>query len=131
VILLTDIADSISLYISKSTNQVSTRYLDNQNNSNLVINLIFLWPTSSEFDNHTICPEWRLLLDHTLLTINIVIIEKHIQTKKHIIIKNSKEEKNFLAELIESIKGLNIEHISSKKNLEWIIQEFANDIEKI
>jgi len=47
-----------------------------------------------------------------------VIIEKHIQTKKHIIIKNSKEEKNFLAELIESIKGLNIEHISSKKNLE-------------
>ena len=40
--LLTDIADFMSLCISKSTNQVSTRYSDNQNNSNLVINLMFL-----------------------------------------------------------------------------------------
>ena len=40
--LLTDIVDSISLYISKSTNQVPTRYLDNQNDSNSVIDLMFL-----------------------------------------------------------------------------------------
>jgi len=47
-----------------------------------------------------------------------VIIEEHIQIKKCTVVKNSKEEKNFLAELIESIKGLNTEHISSKENLE-------------
>jgi len=40
--LLTDIADFMSLCISKSTNQVPTRYLDNQNNSNSVIDLMFL-----------------------------------------------------------------------------------------
>ena len=40
--LLTDIADSIDLYMSKPTNQVSTRYSNNQNNLNSVINLIFL-----------------------------------------------------------------------------------------
>jgi len=40
--ILTDIADSFNLCISKYTNQVPTRYLNNQNNSNLVINLIFL-----------------------------------------------------------------------------------------
>ena len=40
--ILTDIANSFNLYISKYTNQVPTRYLDNQNNSNLVINLMFL-----------------------------------------------------------------------------------------
>ena len=39
---LTDIVDSISLYISKSTNQVPTRYLNNQNDSNSVIDLMFL-----------------------------------------------------------------------------------------
>ena len=40
--LLTDIADFINLCIFKSTNQVSTRYSDNQNNLNSVINLMFL-----------------------------------------------------------------------------------------
>ena len=117
--LLTDITDSMSLYIFKSTNQVPSRYLDNQNNLNSVIDLMFLQPTLSEFNNHTIHPEWRLLSDHTLLTIDIAIIEEHIQTKKHTIVKNSEEEeKNFLAGFIESIKELNTEHISSKENLE-------------
>ena len=50
-------------------------------------------------------------------TINIVIIKEHIQTKKCTIVKNSKKENNFLAELIETIKGLNTEYISSKKIL--------------
>ena len=62
----------------------------------------------------------KLLSDHTPLTIDIMIIEEYIQTKKHTIIKNSEEEKNFLAELIESVKGLNTKYISSKENLERI-----------
>jgi len=68
-----------------------------------------------------IFPECRLPSDHTLLTINTTIIKEHIQTKKHIIMKNSEEEKNFLAKLIEFIKGLSIEHISNKENLEKIV----------
>ena len=67
-----------------------------------------------------IYPELKLLSDHTPLTIDIMIIEEYIQTKKHTIIKNSEEEKNFLAELIESVKGLNTKYISSKENLKQI-----------
>ena len=78
-----------------------------------------------------IFPECRLPSDHTLLTINTTIIKEHIQTKKHIIMKNSEEEKNFLAKLIEFIKGLSIEHISNKENLEKIIQEFTDNTEEI
>ena len=92
---------------------------------------MFLQQTLSEFDSHMICPECRLPSDHTLLTINTTIIKEHIQTKKHIIMKNSDEEKNFLAKLIESIKGLSIENISNKENLEKIVQEFTNDTEEI
>ena len=54
---LTDIVNSLNLYISKSTNQVPTRYSDNQNDLNLVIDLIFLQLTSLEFDNHMIYPK--------------------------------------------------------------------------
>ena len=69
-----------------------------------------------------IYPEWGLLSDHAPLTVDIVII-KYIQTKKYTIVKNSEEEKNFIAGLIEAVKRLNIEHISTKENLEWIVQK--------
>ena len=47
----------MNLCVSKSTNQVSTRYLDNSSDSNLVIDLIFLHLNSLEFNNHIIYPE--------------------------------------------------------------------------
>ena len=49
--LLTDIMDSLDLFFSNPTNQVPTRYLDNANDSNSVIDLR---PNSSEINNHTI-----------------------------------------------------------------------------
>ena len=55
--LLTDIMDSLDLFLSNSTNQVPTRYSDNANDSNLVIDLTFLRPNSLEIDNHTIHPD--------------------------------------------------------------------------
>ena len=128
--LLNNIADSMGLYVSKSTNYVSTRYSDNQNNSNLIIDLMFFRSNLSELDNHTIYPKWRLSSDHVLLTVNIVIIEEHIQTKKCAIVKNSEEEMNFIIELIEIIKGLNTEQILSKEILKQKFQQFADDTKR-
>ena len=92
---------------------------------------MFLRPDSLELDNYTIYTEWKLSLDHASLTVNIAIIEEHIQTKKHTLVKNSKKEENFIAELIKAITRLNTENISSKEILEQVIQTFANDIDKI
>ena len=49
-----DIVDSLHLELFKPTNQFSIRYLDNQQNSNSVINLIFLRPELLEYDNYSI-----------------------------------------------------------------------------
>jgi len=77
-----------------------------------------------------IYPEWRLLSDHALLTVDIMIIEKYIQIKKYTIVKNSREERNFITKLIEIIKCLNIKQISSKEILEQTVQQFADDTER-
>jgi len=52
--LLTDIVDSMNLCLLRLTNPVPTKYLDNQNNSNLVIDLMSLRQDLLEFDNHII-----------------------------------------------------------------------------
>ena len=129
--LLTNIADSMNLYMSKPTNQVLTRYLDNQNNSNLVIYLMFLRQDSLELDSYIIHLEWKLLSNHIPLTVNIMIIEEHTQIRKHTLVKNSEDKENFITELIRAISKLNTENISSKKTLEQIVQTFANNADRI
>ena len=59
--------------------------------------------------------------DHTLLMVNILIFEKHIQTRKQTIIKNSKEEIRFITKIIKSVKKLNLDHIKSKEDLEQLV----------
>jgi len=54
-------------------------YSDNTNDTNSVIDLFFLHPNSIEFDNHIIISELQYLSNHTLLTVNIFIVEEFIQ----------------------------------------------------
>ena len=70
--------DSLSLDLSVPTNCVSTRYLNNSQDLNSVIDLIFLRYRSGELDHHSIYPDWHLSSDHALLTVTILIIEEHV-----------------------------------------------------
>jgi len=81
---------------------------------------MFLRLESLEHDNHTIYPDLRLTSDHAPLTVDISIFEKHIQTKRCTLVKNS-EEDNFVNELIETIKEMNTENICNKNVLDQII----------
>ena len=56
---LTEIADLFNLSLSTPITQAPTWYADNPDDSNsvinlIVINLMFLWSNSSEFNNHLI-----------------------------------------------------------------------------
>ena len=86
------IADSFNLSLLYPINQVSTRYLDNTSDSNLVINLMFLHCDFSKLNMHSIYPEWRLMSDYVPLTIIISIAEEHIATQRRTITKNSEKE---------------------------------------
>ena len=76
--ILIDAADSFELMLFFSIHQVLTRYMDNSNDSNFVIDLIFLQPDSVEVDNHLILPELWYSSDHAPLTVNISINEEFI-----------------------------------------------------
>ena len=91
---------------------------------------MFLRPESLEYDNHTIHPDLRLISDYALLTTDISIFEEQIQTRRHMLIKNSDEKNKFINKLIENIKEMNILCINNKSILKQIIQEFASIIER-
>jgi len=82
-------------------------------------------------NNHSIYPDWRLISDYAPLIVNIAICEENIQTRRYILVKNSKEEENFILELIVTIKGLNTENIPNKEVLKQVIQSFTSFTNRI
>jgi len=86
-----NIFNSLDLSLSNFTNQVSTRYSDNVQNSNSVINLMLFRLNSLELDNYTIYSDFCYSFDHVPLTVDISIIKEFVPKKQHTIVKNSEE----------------------------------------
>jgi len=91
---------------------------------------MFLRPESLEYNNHTICSNLRLISDHAPLTVDISIFEEQIQTRKHMLIKNSKEKNKFVNKFIGIIKEINTVNIHNEFILKQTIQEFASTMER-
>jgi len=89
---LFDIADSFSLDISKSLKNVSTRFSDNDHNANSVLDLVFFYPFSPEFNCHCIHPNWRLSSDHALITVEVSIHKERISHTWQLLAKGSDKE---------------------------------------
>ena len=129
--ILFEIIDSFQLEISKPTEFFPTRYSDNNQDSNSVLDLVFICPFSSKFDNHHIHPDWRLTSDHTSISVNISIFDEHISIEKQSLIKNSNKENYFLEELINFIKSMNMSSIHNIEALEIVVQTLAINIKNI
>ena len=111
--ILFKIADFFHVALSKPTEILPTQYSDNTQNSNSVLDLVFLHPNSTEYNNYHIHLEWRLISDHTPITIDIHIYKEQVQTRKQSLPKNSEKEAYFINELIYSIKSFNTNSLLS------------------
>ena len=123
-----NITDSFHLELSKPTEYFPTRYSDNCQDSNSVLDLVFLCPESTEFNIHQIHPHWRLSSNHAPITVDISIVEKQVQTSKYIFIKKSEKKDQFIADLKNFIKNLKTDSIVDINVLEEIVNSFAINI---
>jgi len=123
------IANSFNLSLSYPTDQAPTRYSNNANDSNLVIDLIFLQCDSLELNTHLIHPEWYLTSNYAPLMIIIPIVEEHIVTHKRTITKNSDEEVKFINKVIAFFAKVDVLNVVNISELEEAISNFANIID--
>ena len=129
---LLEITDLYGLCLSSHNQQVPTRYSNNINNNNSVINLFFLCHNFSELNNHIVYPELQFPSDYVPLTVNISIDKEFIQEECSTIIKNSEEEEIFIVDLIiEALGKLDTTMILNKDVLENIVQKYTRLLELI
>ena len=128
---LFDITNFFQLEISRSTEFLPTRYSDNSQNLNLVLDLVFLQPNSTKKNNHHIHLDYRLTFDHASISVDISIAEEHIQTMKGVFARNSKEEDHFIEKLINFIKNLKTDSILNSNVLKGIVNSLTTNVDNI
>ena len=129
--ILFEIANSLNLDLSSSINPVLTWYVDNSQDANSVIDLIFLCTKSEKFDNHQIMLELHSSPDYASLSVSITIKEEYIQERKQIIIKNNEKEKRFINELRDKINNINTSNILNSETLERLTQKITTIAEDL
>jgi len=120
------LAESLGLDLSPPINPSPTRFADNPHNTNSVINLAFINPNNSGFSQYSLHPELHRLSDHVPLIIEVSINETNIDNSFWSICKDNEKEKNFIKVITDNTLTLNILNITSKENLEAIVQQLAN-----
>ena len=124
------LADLFNLDLLILTNPITTRYSDITEESDLVIDLIFLCSGSSKLNNHSIHLNWRLTSDHAPLMITIPITEEHIMTSKFSLPKNSEKEEVFIKEVFRVFKSLDTLNISNHESLKQVIDLLVARVEQ-
>lgn len=92
---------------------------------------MFLCSILEELNHHFILSNLWDLSDHTLLLVHIIIKGEFILEKKLAIIKNIKEEKAFVNNLITRLGNIDMTNIHNQETLEEIIGKFASITEEL
>ena len=110
-------ADSLNLDLSIPINPVSAWYADSSQDSNLVLDLMFLQEDMKEFNNYHILSDLWNSSNHTSLLISIIIKEEFIQERKQSIVRNIEKKRKFIDELRNKISNVDITNILNLSTL--------------
>ena len=92
---------------------------------------MFLYVNTEKFKNYTILPDLQSPSNHAPLSVYIIIEKETIQDRKQAIVKNNREEKEFINKLKNMASCINMTNIHDYKILERAIQEFASIVEEL
>jgi len=124
------LAESLGLDLSPPIKSGPTRFADNLRDTNSVIDLAFINPNNLGFGQHSLHPELCKPSDYIPLIIEVGINETNIDNSFWSICKDSKEKKNFIKAITDNTLALDTSNITSKENLETIVQRLANILNK-
>jgi len=127
---LLTITDSLGLELSSPLNPGPTRYVDNTWDSNSIIDSVFLPPDNRGFSQHMLYSNICKPSNHVPLTIEVDIAETNTDLSFRSISKDSEEEEKFIELLISGFSNINSSTITTKKELEGVVQQMANTFER-
>ena len=122
---LMTIADSLGLELSYPSNSGPTRFADNPQDSNSVLDLVFLPPDNSGFGKYILHPEIWKPSDHVLLAIEVGIRNINININIWSIRKDSEKEKDFIILITNRVGNWNTSNVTTEEELEDAIQQLA------
>jgi len=119
------IADSLDLDLASPINSGPIRFVDNQCDSNSVLDLVFMKSNNTGFNKHTLNPDIYLPSDHIPLIIDVGIKEKNIDITIQAIKKDSKEEEVFIRNIIGSIRCIDTSGLKSQEDIQRCVSIFT------
>jgi len=127
---LLTIADSLGLELSPPINPRPTRFTDNRQNTDLVLDLVFLAPNNTGFGKHILHPEICKPSNHIPLLIKVGIREENIDIIIQSIRKDSDEKKDFIETIKSNIRILDITSMASQMDLQVCTNQLSDIFNK-
>jgi len=115
---LMSIADSLDLELASPINLGSTRFVDNQHDTNSVLDLMFMNPNNLGFNKHTLNPDICLPSDHVPLIIEIGIKEENVDITFKAIKKDSEEEEVFIRNIVKGIRNIDTSELKNQLDIQ-------------
>jgi len=119
------IADSLDLELAMPINPGPTRYVDNQRDTNSVLDLVFMNPNNVGFNKHVLNLDICLPLDHIPLFIEVGINEENVDISFEAIKKDSEEEEAFIRDIIKGIRNINTSKLKNQSDIQRCANAFA------
>jgi len=120
------IADNLNLDLSTPTNPSLTRFADNPQDSNSVIDLMFINPQNRGYNNHTIIEHHRHPSDHAPLSVKIQINAENTAILRRSIKPKSKDKTKYNSYIFTNMSSLRSNDLNTTNEVEKLMSDISD-----